>query len=59
MDDDDYLTRLIAHRCGEEVAASVVPARIFVDVLEVMNALGERVAAFERLMDADHPPRAA
>jgi hypothetical protein len=44
MDEDaDYLTRLIAHRCGEEIAAAVVPVESVTEMLLIIAALQDRL----------------
>jgi hypothetical protein len=48
-DRDDYAMRLIAHRCGDAIAAQIVPASLFVAVMEVIDALQERINALASL----------
>jgi hypothetical protein len=45
MDDDapDYVERLIAQRCGEEIAAAVVPVETLKMMLEIIAALQDRI----------------
>jgi hypothetical protein len=43
--DDDYAMRVIAARCGDDVAGQVVPASLFVLVMDVLHELEERVQA--------------
>jgi hypothetical protein len=46
MDDDsvsDYTIRLIAQRCGEEIADAVVPVETVTMMLEIIAALQDRV----------------
>jgi hypothetical protein len=42
-DDGDYIERLIAQRCGEEVAAAVVPVETLGMILEIIAALQDRI----------------
>jgi hypothetical protein len=48
MDDDeapapDYIERLIAQRCGEEIAEAVVPVETLRAMLELVAALQDRI----------------
>jgi putative DNA primase/helicase len=56
---DDYLMRLVQARCPElsgqpvalAVADTTVPAEVFLDVMRVVDALGDRIAAIEARLD--------
>jgi hypothetical protein len=52
MDDGaDYVDRVIRHRCGDEIADRVVSVEVFVRMIEVLDALAERLAALNAVVD--------
>jgi hypothetical protein len=52
MDDEaDYILRLIAARCGDEVADAVIPNAVLVHVLAAFDALEARLAALSEAVE--------
>ncbi len=50
--DDDYLMRLIEARCGDDVAAAVVPMSVFEKVLDAIKQIEDRVDQLEQRIEA-------
>jgi hypothetical protein len=49
--DPDYVDRVIRHRCGDAIADLVVPVELFVRVLEIIDALNERLQSLQTVVD--------